>query len=87
MLKNIIGIEAVSWACMIGMVPFAMLGFVKYNGMQAEQIATAIIRSAILTPKKLTYQPQNLIETLHLKNGKAKKERKRKGVKEEGKAY
>ena len=30
--------EVLSWLCMLGAAPFAALGFVKYNGMTAEQM-------------------------------------------------
>ena len=49
----------VSWLCMAGAVPFALLGFVKYNGMTAEQFLVAWIKSEILTPKKLVFKPNN----------------------------
>ena len=35
------------------------MGFVKYNGMFAEKVIMAIIKSEILTPKKLTFKPRN----------------------------
>ena len=35
LLRPVIGIEAVSWVCMLTAVPFAVLGFVRYNGMPA----------------------------------------------------
>ncbi len=58
-LKPIIGTESVSWVCILGAAPFAALGFVKYNGMTAEQFAWAVIKSEILTPKKLTFKSTN----------------------------
>ena len=36
-LKPYFGIETLSWVCILGAVPFAVLGFVKYNGMTAEK--------------------------------------------------
>lgn len=33
LLRPVIGIEAVSWVCMLTAVPFAVLGFVRYNGL------------------------------------------------------
>ena len=55
-LKPIFGIEILSWICILGAVPFAVLGFIKYNGMTAEQFIVAWIKSEILTPKELTFQ-------------------------------
>ncbi len=51
--------ETLSWVCMLGAVPFAALGFIKYNGMPAEQIVRAWIRSEILMPKHLTFTGKN----------------------------
>ena len=59
-LKPYFGIETLSWVCILGAAPFAVLGFVKYNGMTAEQFIMAWIKSEILTPKKLTFKPVNL---------------------------
>ena len=50
----------VSWLCIAGAVPFALLGFAKYNGMTAEKFIVAWIKSEILTPKKLVFKPDNL---------------------------
>ena len=36
------------------------MGFVKYNGMNAEQFVWAWIKSEFLMPKKLMFQPDNL---------------------------
>ena len=52
-LKPILGIEILSWICILGAVPFAVLGFIKYNGMTAEQFFVAWIKSEILTPDTL----------------------------------
>lgn len=60
LLKPYLGIETLSWVCILGAVPFAVLGFIKYNGMTAEKFITAWIKSEILTPKKLTFKPTNL---------------------------
>ena len=59
-LKPYFGIETLSWVCILGAAPFAVLGFVKYNGMTAEKFIAAWIKSVILTPKKLTFKPTNL---------------------------
>ena len=55
-----LGSELVSWLCVLGALPFAVLGFVQYNGMSAEQFVWAWIKSEILMPKKLTFQGENL---------------------------
>ena len=58
--KPYFGIETLSWFCILGAIPFAALGFVKYNNMTAEKIIMAWIKSEILTPKKLTFKAENI---------------------------
>lgn len=57
---NTFGLEITSWLCMLGAAPFAALGFIKYQGMNAEQLLKEAIRSFFLSSKQLTYQPFNL---------------------------
>jgi len=59
-LKPFLGLETLSWLCILGAVPFGILGFVKYHGMTAEQFLWAWIKSEILLPKKIGYRSQNL---------------------------
>ena len=64
-LRPYFGIETLSWVCILGAAPFAVMGFVKYNGMTAEQFVWAWIKSELLMPKKLMFNPDNLYyETL-----------------------
>lgn len=60
LLRSHVGIETVSWMCVLGAAPFAALGFIKYHGMTAEQFLWAWIRSEILTPKRLVFHPENI---------------------------
>lgn len=57
--RSFMGTETLSWVCMLGAAPFAAFGFIKYNGMTAEKIAKAWIRSEILMPRKLVFQGEN----------------------------
>ncbi len=68
----------VSWLCMAGAVPFALLGFVKYNGMTAEKFFIAWVKSEILTPKKLVFKPDNLYLDMYRQCEKGKKNTKNK---------
>ena len=52
--------EVVSWACILGDLPFSILGFLRYNGMSAEEFILAWIKSGLLAKKKLVFLPQNL---------------------------
>jgi len=45
-LRNVLGSETVSWLCMLGAFPFAVLGFVKYHGMTAEKFVLAYLIDA-----------------------------------------
>ena len=53
------GIETLSWLCILGAAPFAAIGFIKYNGMNAEEFLLAYIRSEFLKPKELVFNPTN----------------------------
>ena len=58
-LKPYLGTETVSWVCILCAAPFAAMGFIKYNGMTAEQIAWAWFCSEFLMPKKLMFAATN----------------------------
>lgn len=59
-LKPYVGTEMVSWICILGAAPFAVLGFIKYNGMTAEQFIWAWMRSEILEPRHLYFDSTNI---------------------------
>ena len=59
-MKPYVGTGTVSWMCILGAAPFAIMGFVKYHGMTAEQFAWAWIKSELLLPKRLVFRPTNL---------------------------
>ena len=59
-LRNNLGVETVSWICIIGAAPFAAMGFITYHGMTAEQFAWAWLKSELIMPKRLTFKPTNL---------------------------
>ncbi len=92
LFKPFFGIETLSWMCILGAAPFAVLGFVKYNGMTAEKFVAAWIKSQVISPRRLYFKATNLyyevfkedIENLQLKDvrkpkkAKVKKDRKNK---------
>ncbi len=80
-LNPILGTETVSWVCVLGAAPFAVIGFVSYHGMPAEKFIWVWFRSEILEPKQLCFKPNNLYFELmkdtiikHEKEAKAKHE-------------
>ena len=60
LLRPRFGTETLSWVCILGAFHFAAMGFIKYNGMTAEQFVWAWIKSEFLMPKKLMFLPDNL---------------------------
>ena len=59
-LKPYVGTETVSWMCILGAAPFAVMGFVTYNGMTAEQFVWAWLRSEMLESKQIKFEPVNI---------------------------
>lgn len=82
--KPFFGIETLSWMCILGAAPFAVLGFVKYNGMTAEKFVMAWVKSQILSPKRLYFKATNFyyeiykddIENLQFKDVRKPKKEK-----------
>lgn len=60
LLRPYFGMETLSWVCILGALPFAAMGFIKYNGMTAEQFVWAWFKSEFLMPKKLMFRSDNL---------------------------
>jgi hypothetical protein len=58
-LEPLLGLETTSWICIVAAFPFALIGFLKYNGMTAEQFIWAWIKDVFLTPKVLTIGNSN----------------------------
>lgn len=60
LLIDILGTEITSWICMLSALPFASLGFIKYQQMNTEQIVITAWRSLLLTRNQLVFTPTNL---------------------------
>ena len=68
LLKPVLGMETTSWICILAAVPFAAMGFVKYHGMTAEQFLKVWIRSELLEPRELRFEPANMyMEIMNMK--------------------
>lgn len=90
LLKPLIGTTAVSWVCMLVAAPFAVLGFVKYNGMTAEKFIWAWIKSEILIPKRLCFGNSNMYlafleQSERERNSKLSKLREKRKKRKDGK--
>ena len=55
-----VGVAIVSWMCILGAAPFAAMGFISYNGMTAEQFVWAWLRSEMIEPKQIKFEPVNI---------------------------
>ena len=58
-LNPILGTETTSWLCIVAAFPFAVMGFLKYNGMTAEKFIAAWIKSTFIIPKVLIFGNTN----------------------------
>lgn len=59
-LRPYLGLETLSWVCVLGASPFALLGFVRYHGMNAEQLLWAWLRTEIIEPKRFIFESKNI---------------------------
>ena len=50
-LRPYLGIDTLSWLCILAAFPFAAMGFFTYHGMTAEQFLWAWLRSEVIEPK------------------------------------
>lgn len=55
-----LGTEITSWLCILGALPFALLGFITYQSMNAEDILIVVWRSFLLSRTDLISKPFNL---------------------------
>ena len=81
LLRDRFTIGTLSWLCILGAFPFAALGFITYNGMNAEQLIMAFIKSEILMPKKLVFKPTNFYYELLNSKKEEKNENIKKNIK------
>ena len=75
-LNPILGTETTSWLCIVAAFPFAVMGFLKYNGMTAEKFICAWIKSTFMIPKVLTFGNTNYYYSM-LEEGSHKTAKKR----------
>lgn len=75
-LKPVLGLETVSWVCIIAAAPFAAIGFLKYNGMTAEKFIAAWIRSEILLPEHLCFGNTNVYYNMFRESAEESRKKK-----------
>ena len=59
-VRGKVNTEVLSWICIFGAAPFALMGFLTYHSMTAEQFAWAWLRSQVLEPRRYCNTPQNI---------------------------
>lgn len=82
-LKDRLHMEVVSWLCIAGAVPFAAMGFVKYHGMNCEQLVWAWLR-LVIEPREYKVRMRNVYEEA---TAESRKLRQAENVKEERRQF
>lgn len=59
-LCRFVGDYDIGWLCVLDAFPFALCGFFRYNGMNAEQFLRGFLRSEFAYPKRLLFRMENL---------------------------
>ena len=77
-LKDKLGLEVATWVCVLGVAPFAALGFLRYNGMPAEQVFIAWLKTKWINPRKYLSQPSScyyeaMAESIAMRQGSLSK--------------
>lgn len=57
LLKGKLGMETISWMCILAAAPFGAFGFAHWHGMYLEQFLPALLRSRVLHRDTLYYHP------------------------------
>lgn len=73
-LEDKVGTELVSWICIAGAVPFAAMGYVKYHGMNCEQLVWKWLRCKVIEPRQYKVRIANLYEAA-TEDGRRKRQR------------
>lgn len=66
--------DMITYLCIAVAVPFAAIGFIKYNGMPMEKIFVAWLKDNFICPRRLTIKSNNIYKEA-LKGYFAKKEK------------
>ena len=89
--RDALGLELTTWLCVFGVVPFAAIGFITYNGMPAEKLLAAYLKSKFIFPKKyvntpVSYYYTGMEESIGIRQGSLSKRQLRRIKRREKKA-
>lgn len=73
--------DVITYLCIAVAVPFATIGFIKYNGMPMEKIFVAWLKDNFIVPRRLTFKSNNIYKEA-LKDYFAKQEKEAINAKE-----
>ena len=59
-MREKISQDAITYLCIAAALPFAAVGFIKYNGMPMEKIFVAWFKDCILCPRRLNIRANNI---------------------------
>ncbi len=52
--------DVITYFCIAAAIPFAAIGFIKYNGMPMEKIIVAFMKDNFIVPRRLTVKANNI---------------------------
>ncbi len=53
LFRKRLGTQMLSWICILGALPMALFGFIRYHGMNLEEFLWVWLKSEILMPQRL----------------------------------
>ena len=59
-MREKISQDAITYLCIAAALPFAAVGFIKYNGMPMEKIFVAWFKDCFLCPRRLNAKANNI---------------------------
>ncbi len=58
--RETISKDVITYLCIAAAIPFAAIGFIKYNGMPMEKIVVAWVKDNFIVPRRLTVKSNNI---------------------------
>ena len=58
--KGSVSNDVITYFCIAAALPFAAIGFIRYNGMPMEKIFVAFMKDNFIVPRRLTVKANNV---------------------------